>query len=164
MAQSSDYEKQLLETSRLVAEAVGFPEWDLVFQSRSGPPTQRWLGPDILDYVRSIHGRGINNVLVTPLGFVSDHLEVLYDVDIEAMKLAQELGMKMVRAATVGTHPAFVGMIRQLIAERVLPNEPKLALGSFGPNQDVCEADCCSSPQRVDRPRVLAGPSVSRRP
>jgi protoporphyrin/coproporphyrin ferrochelatase len=163
MAQSSDYERQLRETSRLVAEAVGFTDWDLVFQSRSGPPTQAWLGPDILDHLRSLHPLGVKNILLAPLGFVSDHLEVLYDLDLEAMALARELGMRMVRAATVGTHPAFVRMIRQLIAERVFPNEPKLVLGSFGPNHDVCPADCCSAPRLAGRPPVLAGPSVSRR-
>ncbi len=164
MAETSDYEKQLRETSRLVAEAAGIPHWDLVFQSRSGPATQRWLGPDILEQLRSAHREGVKNVLVAPLGFVSDHLEVLYDLDTEAMNLAKELGIKMARAATVGTHPAFVRTIRQLIAERVLRNEPKLAVGSFAPNHDVCPADCCPAPQSIGRPPALVSPSVSRRP
>ncbi len=163
LAESSDYEKQLRETARLVAEAAGFPHWDLVFQSRSGPPAQPWLGPDILDQLRSVQREGVKNVLVAPLGFVSDHMEILYDLDTEAMDMAKQLDVKMVRAATVGTHPAFVRMIRQLIAERVLRNEPKLAVGSFGPNHDVCPADCCPAPQPAGRPPVLVSPSVLRR-
>lgn len=161
MAESSDYEKQLRESSRLLAEAVGFSHWDLVFQSRSGPAAQPWLGPDILDHLRTVHAEGIQNVLVAPLGFVSDHVEVLYDLDREALRVARELGMKMLRAQTVGTHPAFIRMIRQLIAERILPNKPKLALGSFGANHDVCAADCCPA-QPAGRAPVLAGPCVSR--
>ena len=161
-AQTSNYEKQLRETAGLVAEAVGFSQWDLVYQSRSGPPTQPWLEPDILDHLKSLHGRGVQNVVVAPLGFISDNLEVLYDLDTEAQDLAGELGMRMVRAGTVGTHPVFIGMLRQLIAERVLPNEAKLAVGQFGPNHDVCPADCCPAPQRGGRPPVSGAPGVSR--
>ncbi len=163
MAETSEYEKQLRETSRLVAEAAGFTDWDLVFQSRSGPPSQPWLGPDILDHLRALEAQNVKNVLVAPLGFVSDHLEVLYDLDTEAKNLARDLGMQFVRAATVGTHPAFVRMIRQLIEERFLPNEPKLAVGSFGANHDVCPADCCPAPQPGGKALVSAIPSVSRR-
>ncbi len=160
LAENSDYERQLRETSRLVAENVGFKNWELVFQSRSGPPSQPWLAPDILDRLRELKQQGVKNVLLAPLGFVSEHLEVLYDLDTEAMRVARELGLKMVRARTVGTHPAFVRMIRQLIAERVFPNEPKLALGSFGPSRDVCAADCCPAPQRAGRPPAWASPIV----
>lgn len=162
MAETSDYEKQLRETSRLVAEAVGFSDWDLAFQSRSGPAAQAWLEPDVLDHIKSLRHGGVKNVLVAPLGFLSDHIEVLYDLDIEAMELANGLGMKMVRAATVGTHPAFVRMIRQLIAERVSPNEPKLAQGLFGPSPDVCAPDCCPARAPGDRPLASAIPSVLR--
>ena len=161
MAETSAYPKQLCETSRLVAEAVGLKNWELVYQSRSGSPSQPWLGPDILDVLRKALEDGINRVLVAPLGFVSDHMEVLYDLDTEAQQLAAELGINMVRAGTVGTHPAFVSMIRQLIAERISLSEPKLAVGSFGPNHDVCPADCCPAAQRPARPAgsslVLAG-------
>ena len=150
MAETSDYEKQLRETSRLVAEAVGIDAWDLVFQSRSGPPSQPWLGPDILDHLRRLHEEGVTNVLVAPLGFVSDHLEVLYDLDTEAAALARELGMKFIRAATVGTHPAFVGMIRQLIAEA-----PANLVG--------CPVDCCPAPSTAGKPRASEVPTVSLR-
>jgi protoporphyrin/coproporphyrin ferrochelatase len=161
MAETSDYEKQLRETTRLVAEATGFQQWDLVFQSRSGSPAQPWLEPDILDHLRSLQSRGITNVLVAPLGFVSDHLEVVYDLDYEASELAQKLGIKMVRARTAGTHPAFVTMLRQLIAERLFPNEPKLATGIFGANHDVCPVGCCPAPPRAGTPRVLEVPAAS---
>ena len=164
MAQTSAYESQLRETARLVAETVGLTQWDLVFQSRSGPPSQPWLGPDILDHLKKLSAENVS-VLIAPLGFVSDHLEVLYDLDTEAQGVAQELGLKMVRAATVGTHPAFIRMIRQLIFERIFPNEPKLALGSFGANHDVCPADCCPAPPRrpTGKPPVSEAPTVSQR-
>ena len=164
MAETSDYEKQLRETARLVAEAVGLEDWELAFQCRSGPPTQPWIGPDILDHLRDLHAQGVRNVLVAPLGFISDHLEVLYDLDTEAADLAKELGMRLVRAETVGTHPAFIRMIRQLIEERILPNEPKLAIGQFGPNHEVCPADCCLPPQRAGKPPVSVVSSASPRP
>ncbi len=163
MAETSAYEQQLRETSRLVAEAVGLSNWELVYQSRSGSPSQPWLGPDILDVLRKAHEDGVKNVIVAPLGFVSDHMEVLYDLDTEAQGLAEELGIKMVRAGTVGTHPAFIRMVRELIAERVLLNEPKLAVGLFGANHDVCPADCCPAPQRAGRPPALVVPSVLQR-
>jgi protoporphyrin/coproporphyrin ferrochelatase len=160
MAETSEYERQLRETSRLVAEAVGCRTWDLVFQSRSGPPGQPWLGPDILDHLRTLHGQNVRNVLVAPLGFISDHIEVLYDLDTEALHLATELGMKMVRSATVGTHPAFIKMIRLLIAERLFPNEPRLAMGAFGPSHDVCALDCCPPPRRAGTLHVSEGQVV----
>jgi protoporphyrin/coproporphyrin ferrochelatase len=160
MAETSDYERQLRETSRLVADAVGYTNWDLVFQSRTGPPGQPWLAPDILDHLRALHGQNVKNLLIAPLGFVSDHIEVLYDLDTEALGLATELGMKVVRSATVGTHPAFIKMIRLLVAERLFPSEPRLAVGAFGPSHDFCALDCCPAPQRADRPRVSEGQVV----
>jgi ferrochelatase len=162
MAETSDYEKQLRETARLVAQRVGLANWELVFQSRSGPPTQPWLEPDILDHLRKLHAQGSRNVLIAPLGFISDHMEVLYDLDTEARELANGLGMKMVRADTVGTHPAFISMIGALILERLDASQPKLAIGMCGPNHDLCPADCCPAPQRAGRPPALANPFVSR--
>ncbi len=165
MAESSAYQVQLGETARLVAEATGMEEWDLVFQSRSGPPTQPWLGPDILDHLENLHVRGIENVIVAPFGFISDHMEVLYDLDTEARELAERLGMNLVRARTAGTHPAFVRAIRQLVEERMDPAQAKLAIGRFGPNHDVCPADCCPPPQRPGgRPPVSELQAVSQRP
>lgn len=163
MAQTSAYETQLRETARLIAECTGFKSWDLVYQSRSGPPAQPWLGPDILDHLRILHEAGVNNVLLAPIGFTSDHMEVLYDLDVEARQLATALGMKMARAATAGTHPAFVRAIRDLIEERISFFRPKASIGRFGPNHDYCPEDCCPAPQRDGKPPVLAVSAISQR-
>jgi len=145
MAAGCDYERQLLETCRLVAGGAGVVSWRLVFQSRSGPPTQAWLEPDICDHLRALKEEGVTDVVAAPVGFISDHMEVLYDLDTEARSLAAELGVRLVRAATVGTHPEFVRMIRELILERLDPAQPRRALGEFPPAHDVCPADCCLS-------------------
>jgi len=142
MAENCDYVRQLKETSRLIADAVGIQDWQLVYQSRSGSPTQPWLGPDICDHLRSLNNLGVSDVVVAPIGFVSDHMEVIYDLDVEAQKVAEEIGLKMVRATTVGAHPSFVRMIRELIMERMDRIEPR-ALGTEGPGHDVCPMDCC---------------------
>lgn len=144
MAETSDYEKQLRETCRLVAQALQIEEYRLVFQSRSGAPNQSWLEPDILDYLRTLPERGVIDVVIVPVGFISDHMEVLYDLDTEAKELAAELKLNLVRAATVGTHPVFVRMIRELVEERMNPDMPKLSIGQFGPNHDVCPLNCCA--------------------
>lgn len=143
MAEKCRYEVQLQEASRLVAEAVGHDNWRLVYQSRSGPPHQPWLGPDICDELKKVHAEGIRNVVLSPVGFTSDHMEVLYDLDTEARELCDELGMHMVRAATAGAHPAYVEMVHDLIAERLSGRADRPALGAHGPSHDVCPADCC---------------------
>lgn len=142
MADNCEYEAQLMETSRLVAEGLRLSNWQLVYQSRSGSPMQPWLGPDISDHLRELKSIGVNDVVVAPLGFVSDHMEVIYDLDVEAKKVAAEIGLNMERAATAGTHPLFVKMIRELILERTSGLEPR-ALGDRGPGHDVCPVDCC---------------------
>ena len=142
MAANCDYAAQLHEAGGLIAGALGIDRWQVVYQSRSGSPMQPWLGPDIGDCLRELNAQGIENVVVAPIGFVSDHMEIIYDLDFEAQNLAQELGMKMVRAATAGTHPAFVKMIGELMRERI-HNQPPRYLGSRGPVHDVCPADCC---------------------
>ena len=119
MAQACRYEDQLRESCRLVAEAVGVGDWELVYQSRSGPPHVPWLEPDILDHLEAVAARGVTDVVLSPIGFVSDHLEVLFDLDIEARERADELGLRLVRASSASTHPAFVRMIRELIEERL---------------------------------------------
>jgi len=143
MAQNCDYEMQLRETSRLIAEALGSDRWQLVFQSRSGSPAQPWLGPDVCDYLRELHSAGSKDVVVAPIGFVSDHMEIIYDLDTEAMALCRELGLNMIRAATAGTHPAFIKMIRELILERIDPATPRRSLGTMGPRESVCHNGCC---------------------
>jgi ferrochelatase len=140
MAGNCAYEAQLRETARLVAEAAGVERWELVYQSRSGPPQVPWLEPDILDHVEQLDAPG---VVVAPIGFVSDHLEVLYDLDVEARDAAEKRGLAFARAGTAGTHPAFVAAIRDAILERLDPRSEKRALGRFGPSHDTCAPDCC---------------------
>lgn len=144
MAQNCDYEAQLQEASRLIAQALDSENWRLVFQSRSGSPAQPWLGPDVCDYLREAHAAGVKDVIVAPIGFVSDHMEIIYDLDTEVMKLCGELGLNMIRAATAGTHPAFIAMVRELILERIDPNTPRRSLGTQGARSDICHPDCCS--------------------
>lgn len=143
MADNCRYEAQLREASRLVAEAVGCPRWELVYQSRSGPPTQPWLEPDVCDFIERQHAEsGLRQIVLLPIGFVSDHMEVMYDLDTEAADLCGRLGIGFQRAATVGVHPRFVRMIAELVQER-RDGAPKLALGSLGPSHDVCPENCC---------------------
>lgn len=146
MASGSSYEAQLREASRLIAERAGDLPWSLVYQSRSGPPNQPWLEPDVGDYLRERAGQGLRAAVVVPVGFLSDHMEVLYDLDIEVRETCREVGLEMVRAATIGSHPRFVRMIRELIEERILPESPRLAIGTMPPSHDVCPPDCCLYP------------------
>ncbi|MEW2358584.1 ferrochelatase [Spirillospora sp. NPDC029432] len=113
-----DYEAELKQVAELVAgrAAPGVP-WDLVYQSRSGPPSQPWLEPDVVDHLDALHGEGVPAVAVVPIGFVSDHMEVKYDLDVEAAARARELGMAYVRAATPHTDPRFVALPRALLAD-----------------------------------------------
>jgi len=143
MAKNADYERQLQETCRLVAEAAHITNWQLVYQSRSGSPSQPWLGPDIVEHLDALKAAGAQDVVVLPVGFVSDHVEVLYDLDREALDHAAELGLNMVRAATVGTSPAYVRMVAELIRERVKGEPTHRAIGQYGANHDVCPIDCC---------------------
>ncbi len=150
MAGGCKYEAQLLEACRLVSEGAGRGDWKLVYQSRSGPPTQPWLEPDVCDYLRELHAakspaEAPTDVVIAPIGFLSDHMEVMYDLDTEAQAVCDELGMKLVRAATPGTHPKMVEMFRQLIEERVGGSSDRTAIGRDGPSHDVCPEDCCPS-------------------
>jgi protoporphyrin/coproporphyrin ferrochelatase len=143
------YERQQRETARLVATALRGPgaEFDLVWQSRSGPGHVPWLEPDINDHLRALADRGVRAVAVCPTGFVADHLEVLWDLDTEARETAAGLGLHFARAATAGTHPAFVIAIRELVDEQVAGAEPR-ALGTLGLCGVDCPASCCPAPQR----------------
>ncbi len=149
MADTCDYVRQLEEVRRLVSEALGHANDALVYQSRSGAPGQPWLEPDILDYLRRVKAENLASaVVLAPIGFISDHMEVLYDLDVEARQLCDSLGLPMTRAKTVGVHPKFVGMIRELILERINPGAQRRALGRLGPRADVCAEDCCAAPGR----------------
>ena len=149
MAERCSYVEQLEESAALAIERLGGGRcWELAFQSRSGPASVPWLEPDILDVVRRNAAEGKPGLLVMPLGFLSDHVEVIYDLDHEARSLAEELGLRFERASTVGCHPAFVGAAADLIEERLDPRRDRLALGRFGPREDLCPLDCCEAPRR----------------
>lgn len=145
MANNCRYVEQLTETCRLTAAALGHASWQLVYQSRSGPPTQPWLEPDICDHLRDLAARGVQDIVLSPVGFLSDHMEILFDLDTEARELAATLGINLIRAETVGTHPQYVEMIRELILERISESPERRAMGQFGPNHDICPEDCCLS-------------------
>src|SRR5579863_5460106 len=154
MANTCDYVRQLEEVRKLVSAKLGVSNDALVFQSRSGAPGQPWLEPDILDYLREVKARDrASAVVLAPISFISDHMEVVYDLDIEAQQLCDSLALPMVRAKTVGVHPKFVSMIRELILERTSGVERR-SVGSLGPRQDVCAEDCCPPPQRPMRPQA----------
>ena len=160
MAQGCRYEAQLQEASRLCHELSGVQApWELVYQSRSGSPSQPWLEPDICDRIQALHDEGVKAVIIVPIGFICDHLEVLYDLDTEARELCERLGMGMIRVATVGTDPRFVSMIVDLIEERSGLREEKVALGVLGPSHDVCPVNCCLSGAPAGRPPTPSPPS-----
>jgi ferrochelatase len=102
-----------------------------------------WLEPDVCDHVRALASRGVTDVVLSPIGFVSDHVEILFDLDVEAREAADEVRINVVRARTAGTHPAFVSMVRELVQERLDPSVRRRALGTLGPSHDVCPAGCC---------------------
>ena len=146
MANTSNYVRQLNEAARLVAEGAGVAHWDLVYQSKSGAPGQPWLEPDILDHMRQLHTQGTTGLILCPIGFISDHMEVLYDLDEEARLLAGELGIEMIRTPTSSTDPRFIAMIRELVIERRDGLSTRNALGILGASHDVCPVDCCPPP------------------
>ncbi|RAY10903.1 ferrochelatase [Actinomadura craniellae] len=136
------YAAELAAVARTVVEraAPGAP-WDLVYQSRSGPPAQPWLEPDVLDHLGKLHAAGTPAVAVVPIGFVSDHMEVKYDLDVEAAELAARLGLAFRRVPTPGTHPRFVALARELLAEP--PGVPRSVPGTLPPRPDSCSPGCC---------------------
>jgi ferrochelatase len=142
------YPHQVGETARLITEQLGVEvgDWEMVWQSRSGPPSQPWLEPDILETLNRLADRGVQEVVVAPIGFISDHMEVVYDLDVEAATRARELGIRLVRAATVGTDPRFVAMIGELYRERTVAGTPRRSLGTLGPAHDRCPVRCCLAP------------------
>ena len=144
------YVAELTEAASLVAERAdgGAHPWDLVYQSRSGPPSQPWLDPDILDHLGDLAEAGAPAAVIIPVGFVSDHMEVRHDLDTEAVETAAALGLPVARAATPWYHPQFRGMIIDLVRERLGPADaPRAALGRLGPATDVCPPGCCAVPR-----------------
>jgi len=164
MAKNCQYENHFAESSRLVAEAFPGQRMVLAYQSRSGSPHSPWLEPDILGVIQSLHNEGAKAVVVIPIGFISDHMEVIYDLDVEAKNLAAELGMPLVRAGTAGTHPKFVGMIRDLILERTSGTPERPFVGTHGACHDVCPVNCCLQGSEGRPPAAAGGSERGGRP
>lgn len=158
MAEGSRYVDQLTEASRLVSAGAGLagpPR--LVYQSRSGPPSQPWLEPDVGDAVEALAADGVRDVVVVPIGFVSDHMEVVFDLDTELAERCAALGVRLTRVPTVGTDPAFVRMIRDLFVERQVDGAARPALGDQGASHDTCPPYCCwYAPRPAVRPGEAA--------
>jgi protoporphyrin/coproporphyrin ferrochelatase len=151
------YSRQVAEASRLVAAELGETDHDVVWQSRSGPPRVPWLEPDIVDHLVDLHAKGVPAVVVSPIGFVSDHLEVVWDLDTEAAEKAAELGMGFARAATAGSDPRFADLVVELISEHTHAAAPR-RLGRVPgagctTNGAPCAVDCCVSAGRPSRPQ-----------
>ncbi|MFN0029465.1 MAG: ferrochelatase [Acidimicrobiales bacterium] len=164
-ARTCAYEDQLRAAAALVCARLDRPvTWELVWQSRSGPPQVPWLEPDVTERVEQLAAAGVRRLVLAPIGFVSDHLEVLYDLDTVALARAAELGVTAVRAETVGTDPRFVSMVVDLMEERraalagLTPARP--ALSDLGVWPDRCAPECCPVPQR---PAPAATPSTDLR-
>lgn len=144
MARHCAYEAQLRESCQLVGDRLEHQRWRLAYQSNNASyGKEAWLGPDIRDALDQARAEGEANVVVSPIGFVCDHLEVVLDLDVEAAQHAREIGLEMTRAGTVGTHPAYVAMVRELILERMTEMPKRRSLGSLGPSHDLCPPDCC---------------------
>jgi ferrochelatase len=137
------YVAQLEAAAGLVASAAPEISWGLAYSSRSGPPTTPWLTPDVNDALRSLPGERVTDVVCVPIGFVSDHIEVRWDLDVEVAATAAELGMRFHRTAPPSADPRFVAMVRELVQERLDPAAPRRAMSMLGPSHDVCPADCC---------------------
>lgn len=153
MARPSAYEAQLREASRLVAQVVGVARWSLAFQSRSGPPEVPWLGPDIGDHLDALAAAGVTDVVAQPIGFLSDHMEVRYDLDVEAAERARRLALRFHRVPTVGTHPGFISGLADLVAERLTGTPLRPTIGGMPAGHDICPVDCCPD----GRPSEAAG-------
>ncbi|MGW1926700.1 ferrochelatase [Streptomyces massasporeus] len=160
------YVRQHLDVARVIADAVrertgNDHPWELVYQSRSGAPHIPWLEPDICDHLEALHGAGAPAAVMVPIGFVSDHMEVLYDLDTEATAKAAELGLPVRRSATVGADPRFAAAVRELLLERAAHERgarfERCALGALGPSHDLCPIGCC--PARAERPAAAGADS-----
>lgn len=145
------YVRQHESVAAMVAAGAGAERFSLAYCSRSGPPRIPWLEPDINDHLAELKAEGVESVVVVPIGFVSDHMEVIYDLDTEAKATAAELGLQYVRADTPGAHPEFVAMVRELLLERAAVERGEAvtrpALGDLPPSHDLCPIDCCVNPR-----------------
>ncbi|MFN2425635.1 MAG: ferrochelatase [Candidatus Binatia bacterium] len=154
MAAGCDYEAELREASAIVAAAAA-PDlaWDLVYQSRSGPPSQPWLGPDVCDHLRALRAGGVSRVVLVPIGFVADHMEVLYDLDTQAREVADSVGITMTRAACVGAAPRFVAGLVDVVVCHIEGRQPEF-VGTRGPRPTPCAPGCCA--YRPERPAPVS--------
>lgn len=145
------YVRQHESVASLVAEGAGAESWSLAYCSRSGSPHVPWLEPDINDHMEQLHEDGVESVIVVPIGFISDHMEVIYDLDTEGKATAEKLGLRYERVDTPGAHPAFVTMVRELLLERAAVERgegvDRPCLGAIPASHDVCPADCCLNPR-----------------
>ena len=151
------YEQQHLAVAeRIMSDLGSTVPWQLVYQSRSGPPTQPWLEPDVNDVIESLPAEGVQAVAVVPLGFVSDHMEVLWDLDTEAKETAEEAGLAYIRTATPGVHPAYVDALIDLVLERRdgVPVEERPAVTDLGPWYDTCRPGCCENVRAGFKPAL----------
>ena len=145
MARQADYEAELRDACTLVAQALEVHDWRLAYQSNNARTGTPWLAPTIEDALLATKNAGHGAVVVAPIGFVCDHMEVVLDLDVEAREYAAGLGLDMVRAGTVGMHPRYVDMVHDLVVERTTANAGRACLGTRGPKSDCCPADCCLS-------------------
>ncbi|MRK02070.1 ferrochelatase [Aeromicrobium sp. S22] len=145
------YKRQHESVAAQVAEGAGAENWSLVYCSRSGSPHVPWLEPDVNDHLEELHANGVESVVVVPIGFISDHMEVIYDLDTEARATAERLGLQYDRVDTPGAHPEFVAMVRDLLVERAAVERgetvERKACGELPASHDVCPADCCLNPR-----------------
>ncbi len=158
------YSRQVAEAARLIALELGVDDYDVVWQSRSGPPQVPWLEPDIVDHLDALHAAGVPGVVLAPVGFVSDHIEVIWDLDTEARERAAEHGMRFARAATAGPDPRFADMVVELVTEHTHHFAPR-SLGDVpsagcGTNGALCAQQCCEPPARSARVQTAALPEV----
>ena len=165
MAAGCAYEAQLRDACTSVAEELGGLDWTLAYQSKGAGGGVAWLEPTVADALREIRqgrfGRSSSpGVVVAPIGFVCDHMEVVWDLDRDAANVAKELGLDMIRAKTVGTHPAYVQMVVDLIVERMSANPRRPSKGTLGPGHDFCAVDCCLSGRPGQPLPALCGSSA----
>lgn len=162
MAGSCKYQEQLLRTAQILAESAGIKKenWQLVYQSRSGPPSIPWLEPDILDCIRELKEKGKESLLIHPIGFISDHMEVIYDLDHEARNLCQDLQIRMRRVRGIWTNPKFISMIADLIFERLASDSKRACIEQDTPLPDFCPENCCPAP--ASRPQICTSTSTNK--
>ncbi len=168
MSRHSDYEAQTVEACRIAMEQLGglvegTHGWDLAYNSRSGPAFVPWLEPDVNDHLEALAADGVPAVVVVPIGFISDHMEVVYDLDTEAAATAERVGLAYARAATVGTDPVFVSGLRELVEEHLTGAEPR-TLGTRGPCWTECPVDCCLTPGTDPEPTIASAAPPRGRP